>query len=78
MAKIVIEEANQHHLEADSTELQDIRSSDGSVVSFQKTVVAVVTSVVVFLKTAVVLKWITAVAVEVITLNCNSTKYWRN
>ena len=50
-----------------------IPSSDGSVVSFQKTAVAFLASVVVFLKTAVagpnmvVLKLTTAVAVAVIT-----------
>ena len=50
---------------------------DGSVVSFQKTAVAVVASVVVFFKNAdaVVLKLTTAVAV--ITSNFNSTKNWR-
>ena len=51
--------------------------------SFQKTAVAVLASVVVFFKNrgcgsnAVVLKLITAVAVAVITYNCNSTKNWR-
>ena len=45
--------------------------------SFQKTVVAVIASVAVFLKTvvAVVLKLTTAVAI--ITYNFNSTKNWR-
>ena len=47
--------------------------------SFQKTAVAVVASVVVFLKTVVVvvLKLTIAVAVAVITQNYNSTKSWR-
>ena len=52
------------------------QTSDGSVVSFQKTAVAVGATVAVFLKTvdAVVLKLTTAVAVAVIIYNCNLTK----
>ena len=52
-----------------------VQCSDGSVVSFQKTTVAVVSLVVVFLQTAVMLKLTTAVTV--ITYNFNATKYWR-
>ena len=55
--------------------------SDGSVVNFQKTAVAVVASLVVFFEkrgcgfNAIVQKLTTAVVV--ITYNFNITKYWR-
>ena len=54
-------------------------SSDGSVVSFQKTTAAVLDSLAVFLKTtvAVVPKFTTAVAVAVITYIFNLTKNWK-
>ena len=46
---------------------ESLLTSDGSVVSFQKTAVAVLASVVIFFKTAV----------AVITYNFNSTENWR-